>query len=125
MVADFGSLRLMLGTPGAMCARCDRGCSALFTVALVTCFYGNERIVTSAKKLSNLNFLLFKKIFFVKLIVIYLKKKDKLNNRFFKTELISFSVYMYILLCMYSSQIFETLIVIYSKKEFIFFRRIL
>jgi len=41
-----------------------------------------EKCHSSTKK--NLNFLLFQKIFVVKLIVTYLKKKGKLNNRFFK-----------------------------------------
>jgi len=43
-----------------------------------------ENVILVLKKLLNLNVLLFKKIFFVKLIVTYLKKKGKLNNRFFK-----------------------------------------
>jgi len=43
-----------------------------------------KNIILVLKKLLNLSFLLFKKIFFVKITITYLKKKNKLNNRFFK-----------------------------------------
>jgi len=67
-----------------------------------------EKCHSNVKKVTQLKFFLFKKIFFVKIIVTYLKKKGKLNNRDFKAiELIYFSVYIYMLVCIYSSQILE------------------
>jgi len=42
-----------------------------------------KKFILVVRKLFNLSFLLFKKIFFVKNCYL-LKKKGKLNNRFFK-----------------------------------------
>jgi len=49
-----------------------------------SCTHMQKSVILVLKKLLNLSFLLFKKIFFIKITVTYLKKKDKLNNRFFK-----------------------------------------
>jgi len=51
---------------------------------LLICTHTQKNVVLVLRKLLNLNFLLFKKIFFVQIIITYLKGQDKLNNHVFK-----------------------------------------
>jgi len=92
---------------------------AYITRRLLFMYAHAEKCHSSAKKLLNLNFLLFKKIFFVKLIVTYLKKKGKLNNFLSNRIYFFFCVHACVYACHHKFS--KKVIVMYSKKEFISF----
>jgi len=53
-------------------------------ITLLFMYAHAKKCHSSAKKIVQFKFSSFQEIFFVKIIVTYLKEKDKLNNRLFK-----------------------------------------